>query len=367
MRRFFLSGLIVLSVLLSCDRNVQGGRDTIDLVKVISSDSNSPEYAMLSGFSKVPSSGDIYLVGSPAACSLMADSFLSCDRADNARGKEATDGLKDFAGETFACISDDLYTPYGAFAARHGQDSLRDLAVRFALSALDSKCSVSIYDLDGNKEKTPAKLIILADPWLLECGKFDIDTLFSLTSCRVPVISPEELLLDAALGGEKKYFNIGIVCDSLYIKDGVFTKLFAAKAGEHDVVGAHCFQASTAQDGGVLANFLEAYLEAGNTAPLDAVLIDDWSVDEEALAGEIAAIRDLNREESMRYGKLLSPQFAVFDSASLTMTSCYRLLRERSLFTHRIAQPRSCTYSVATRLDSDDTQFLLIPSENVQD
>jgi len=367
MKRILFPGLLLILALTSCDRNVQGGRDTIALVKAIASDNSRYEHVLLSSFSKLPSSGDICLIGSPESCRLISESFLACDIAENARGRDWSDGLKDFAGEIFASVSDGRFSPYGAFVAEHGRDSLRDLAVRLAIAALDSKCSASIYDLDGNLVKTPAKVIILADPWLLGCGKFDIDTLFAMTSCTVPVLSPQDLLLDAALGGEKKYFNIGIVCDSLYLKDGVYGELFAAKAREYDILGARCFPSPATGTVDVLASFLEDYVQSGNTDTLDAVLIDDWSVDEDALRKEIAAMRDYNREEYMRYGKLLSPHFTVFTSSSITMKSCYSLLRERSLFTHRIAQPRSRSYTVAPRLDANGTQFLLIPSENVQD
>ena len=360
--------LVLLAFFASASCTVrESGRDTIGLVKAIAADADCPEHIMLASFSKLPASGDIYIVGSPESCAMISRAFIGCDVHDNARGRLQEDGLKDFAGETFAGMYDEVFTPYEAYAAANGPGAVRHLAVNYALAALSPTCNMSIYDLDGNKEKNPAKMIVLSDPWLLYEGKFDIDTLFTLTGCKVPVVSPTALLMDAAFGGEKKYFNIGILCDSTHIAGGVYRSVFEVAAKEHDIVGARCFTAATPSEGGPVSAFFEAYIQAGNTDPLDALLIDDWSVDMDAVRNKLDAVRDFNREEYLRYGKLLSPDFTVFCSSELTMTACYDILRERSLFTHRIAQPVSTAYLVKLSPEASDKQFLLIPSENVQD
>lgn len=360
--------LILLAFLAasSCTVN-EAGRDTIGFVKTIASDTDCPEHVMLAGFAKVPSSGDVYIVGTPGSFGMISREFIEYDVHENARGRIQSDGLKDFAGETFAGICDSAFTPYEAYSSEYGPEALRGLAVRYALAALSPSCNISIYDLDGNKPKNPAKMIILADPWLTYEGKFDIDTLFMLTGCKVPVISPTDLLLDAALGGEKKYFNTGLLCDSTHIASGVYPALFEYKAREKDIVGAHCFTAATPANVNALSAFLDAYMQAGNEAPLDAIMIDDWSVDMEAVNNELEAIRDFNREDYLLYGKLLSPDFMLFCSSEITMEACYDLLRSLSLFTHRIAPPATAAYVVKSAPDTSDKPFLLIPSENVQD
>ena len=365
MRRFLLPVMPLLLALLSCNPGSQSGRDPILLVKGIAADTSGEDHQLLASFSKVPASGDIYIVGSKRSCEMISRDFMACDVHENARGREWSDGLKDFAGETFASVCDDTFSPADSSSA--AAEALRERAVRYALAALSSRCNVSVYDLDGNLMKNPAKLILLAEPGMLQNGKFDIDTLFTLTGCKVPVLSPQELLLDAALGGEKKHFNIGILCDSLYIRSGVYKALFEARAREHDIVGARCFTAATPLSGGPVKAFLDAYIEAGNSEPLEALLIDDWSVDQESVLQEIQEIRDFSREEYLLYGKLLAPTFTVFSSSAITMNTCYGLLRERSLFTHRIAQPAAVSYTVKPRPDAAGEQFLLIPSENVQD
>lgn len=366
MRRKLLSGFAAALALASCQCPTHGGRDTIELVKALAADPGSPEHTLLAGNAKPSSSGDIYIIGTEEACTLISSRFADCDIVENARGRNWGDGLKDFAGETFACVLDDAFSPYQEYAAANGREALREHSVRLALASLSPRCNVSVYDLEGNYEKRPAKMLLLADPWMLDSGKFDIDTLFALTSCNVPVVSPQELLFNAALGGEKKYFNLGIACDSLYLQSGIYKSLFEAKAREFDVVGARSFQAASAGSAGTLAGFLDSYVAAGNTAPLDAVLIDDWNVDTDSLKVEISAIRDFNREEYMNYGKLISPGFTVFTSSAETLAYCYKILRQRSLFTHIIAQPRQCAYTIKTAPESSAGSFLMIPVENVQ-
>lgn len=364
MRRFLIAlSFAVLTVLPSCRQEAEKGRDTIPFVKAVVSDTDGPEHSMLSGMSKVPSSGDIYVIGSAESCKLMGQKFIECDVIENARGRQWSDDLKDFAGETFSCICDQTFAPYKAFYDSFGSDCLREAAVRLALSSLSPKCSVSIFDVDGNLSKTPAKMIILADPWLVEYGKFDIDTLFTMTSCGVPVISPEDLGFEALLGGGKKYFNIGILGDSLYVGKGLYPAMFCTKTSHYDVVGARMFEAASV----TLAGFLDSYAEAGNTEPLDALLVDDWNTDVAAMKTELAGIRDFSREESMKYGKFLSPDFVIFSVPDITMSACYRLLRERGMFTHRIAQPQVRNFVARPRPDGAEMQFLLIPSDNVQD
>lgn len=358
MRRLFFIVLIVLAAV-SCQRPVSHGREPVRLVYDIVSGSYSPGASVLAAHGTPHSSGEIFLAGSPEYTGLLAARFLECDIFDNVRGRDWTDGLKDFAGETFSCIEDASFSPYSRFSA--SPDSLRELAVRYALAALDTHCNVSVYDLDGNAAKESAKLLVLSDPWLLLNGKFDIDTLFTLTGAGVPVISPQKLMLDSVLAGEKKAFNVGIICDSTYAGTGIYPELFRRACASHNVIGARCTEGC-----GDLYSFLQAYIASGHQETLDAILVDDLSLDMEILSAQLAAIRNFSREESMLFGRYISPSLEIIGAGNLTLRECYRILRSRSLFTHKIAQPASRTYSVMPRPWAEDMQFLLIPSENVQ-
>ena len=169
------------------------------------------------------------------------------------------------------------------------------------------------------------------------------------------------MMFNTIFGGERKAFNVGIICDSTYIGTGIYPAIFRSKAAEHGLVGAHCFEGH-----GSLYGFLDEYIASGNTVPLDAILVDDISLDPEELAAELAAIRDFSREESMKYGKYIAPTLGISCSYILTMKECYRLLRSSGMFTHKIARPDFKLYSVKPRPQPDGTRFLLIPVNDVQ-
>ncbi len=357
---------LCLLLLVSCTQREHTGRDTIALVKSIAADSSSPDRVMLSSFSKPDPAGNIYIAGTSRQCHLIGQAMLESDTFDNVRARDFSDGLKDFSGETIALVDDSTYAPYSAFVAANGEDSMRELSVRMVLSFLRDKCNMSIYDIEGNASKLPAKLIVLADPWMERCGKFDVDTLFTLTSCKVPVISPQDLLIDAALTGEKKKFNVGLMCDSLYFGSGIYEAVFKDRAARHKIVGTKFFEAPSANSGErLLESFLDRYIESGRTEPLDVLLVDDWSADLGQMRSALENIRDFKKEESMRYGKYITPDFSIVSSSELTLSECYMLLRQLRLFTHKIAQPQLEQFQIKPQPGGDKMQFLLIPGKDV--
>lgn len=361
MKRVIKYILPLLFAAVSCTKPATPGRLPVKLVTdIVSGAVKGGE--VISEAAEPVAAGEIYIAGSPASASQFKDKFVYCDIFENVRGNFWSDGLRDFAGETFSCISDWANAPYDRLAATAaGTDSLRELAVRYALAALDRKCNVSVYDLDGNARKTPAKILIFTDPWMHEYGLFDVDTLFTLTSCKVPVISPQDLLFDEALAGDRKSFNIGLICDSTYRGKGIYEKIFKSKCKSHDIVGTRFFEGSADGGPGCLFRFLDQYEAAGNVSPLDAILIDDPNVDMEQFRKDLQAARDYSREEYFNYGKYVSPNLCLQNSCELVMRRCYSILRSGSLFTHRIAQPEFKNYTVSPRPWAEDMQFLLIP------
>ncbi|MBR4809695.1 MAG: hypothetical protein IK031_05390 [Bacteroidales bacterium] len=357
MSKLYRLSVLLLMAAVSCTHTVTPGRDTIPLVKDIASGYEAAQAKVLADHGKPLPADEVFIAGSPSYTALLADKFLNSDIFDNIRGGQWSDGLKDFAGETFSCIADGTFAPYG----KTDPMRLRELAVRYSVAALDTKCNVSIYDLDGNAEKSSAKILILSDPWLCEYGKFDIDTLFAITGVKVPVISPQDLMFDAVFGGDRKAFNVGIICDSTYLGTGIYPSIFRTKAAEHGLVGANCFEGC-----GSLYAFLDEYIAAGNTVPIDAILVDDLALDPADLGRELAAIRDFSMEQSMKYGKFVAPSLEIISSSVLTMQECYRTLRSGGLFTHKIAQPDSRFYTVKPRPEAEGAEFLLIPTVNVQ-
>ncbi len=116
----------------------------------------------------------------------------------------------------------------------------------------------------------------------------------------------------------------------------------------------------------VLHHFLSDYLEAGNTKPLDAILIDDLAVRPDSLKNELAEIVSVMNESSMTFGRLISRNFVFLDTFDSVADYCYALLRENNLFTHNIAKPQVSIYRPVRKPESGDRSIILIPGSYVQ-
>ena len=92
-------------------------------------------------------------------------------------------------------------------------------------------------------------------------------------------------------------------------------------------------------------------LVAGKTRPFDAILVDDSSVDADAMRLTLKRITTAGNEESLSYGKLVAPGCRILDVMSTVNSECYRLLRKDNLFRLDIAYPRSIEYKTVATSD----------------
>ena len=357
--------LLILLLLLpvACHRQTVETRPTIPLVREILANREDPRAHMLRGHAPKPVQ-DIAIIGSEFACDRLAEQFSFRDLQDNVDAQHLYDGLPDFAGETFVCIEDS--TPYQDLL-RQGEEVLRTQTLRRVLAALDTVVHISPYDQEGLATKLPAKAVILADPFLVEYGGFDVDTLFRSTGCTVPVFSPIELMLDHAFeAGGRTDLSVGILCDPQYDSTGIYERIFARKAAERGLKGVSCVVSGITARDSVLTAFLHQYLDAGHTKPLDVILIDDLALRPEALKNELAEIVSVMNESSMTYGRLFPRNFFFLDAFDEVAVACYGFLRENNLFTHNIAKPQVAIYRPAARPGTDDGSIILIPGSYVQ-
>lgn len=174
-RRFFTAILLILSVIAvsNCSRRVENGYKTIAYVNSLMTDS-LPELRRLAALNGKPS-GAIVLTGDPELCLRLSERMMVSDDFDNIDARKVSDGLPDFAGETVSSILDFANAPYDSLSrSEKGRDSLREVAVRGALSALriPSRC----------------KILIICSPALSEYGGSDVSDLFERIGCDVPVI-----------------------------------------------------------------------------------------------------------------------------------------------------------------------------------
>ena len=359
-----LSLFALLTLSSACRRQVVETRPTIPLVREILAEKNGPRMQLLRDLQPMPAA-DISIIGSDFTCERLAEQFYFRDLQDNVDAGLQEDGLPDFAGETFSCIEDSL--DYRSFIAAGQPEELRKQTVLRVLAALDTVVHISPYDLDGLATKASSKMIVLADPFLAEYGGFDVDTLLQSLGCGVPVIRPIELMIDRAFEQSGRGdLSVGIICDPRFEESGIYSKIYARKAAERGAKGASCVTFGTADRDSVLHRFLRQYRDAGNEKPLDAILIDDLSVQPDSLKIELAEIVSVMNESSMTYGRLIARNFVFLNTFDSVAEHCYALLRENNLFTHNIAKPQVSIYRPVRKPESDDGSIILIPGSYVQ-
>ena len=357
-----LLALLVLSA--ACRRQVVETHPTIPLVREILADKSGPRMQMLRDQQPRPVS-DIAIIGPEFACDRLAEQFSFRDLQDNVDARFIPDGLPDFSGETFACIEDTL--SYDALLSAGQPEEMRRQTVLRVLAALDTVVHISPYDLDGLASKPSAKMVILTDPFLAEYGGFDVDTLLRSSGCAIPVISPIELMIDRAFEqGGRWDLSVGVIGDSRYDGSDIYNRIFSRKAAERGAKGATCVAFSVAERDSVLHRFLRLYGAAGHVKPLDAILIDDLSVQADSLKNELAEIVSVMNESSMTYGRMFSRNFVFLNSFDTVAERCYAFLRENNLFTHNIAKPQVSVYRPVRKPQSDDGSIILIPASYVQ-
>ena len=340
--------LAALSLIaLACTRPVTVVRPTVPLVMDILADPSSQYNEILKSFDPASSKGVLTVVGDGERSSALAAELAECDRFDNIDAKSSPDGLPDFSGETIACIRDDANAPYSGFLLDGRESVLREIAVRNLLYSLDSLCSIGPYDREKLVVKETSKLVVMASPFAAAYGAFDVDTLCRSLGAAVPVIYPVRSMMLKAMDRCRMSLNLAVLTDVDSLCLDIYKTIFNDALEVRDVPKANCqaFRTDTvSRDGAILQNLLEAYLAEGNTAPIDAVVIDDYSVSADELTASFEEIFNTPSEVNLRYRQLLSRAFFVVEPFSTVAEECYGYMRAHTLFTHRIAYPLSKSF-----------------------
>ena len=361
----FLS--LAAALVCSCTGKAPAGDGIVPLVREILSDRTSPEHGLLSSFSEPDPVGEIFIIGPEEGCLSIAEAMFALDQRDNVDAKPGEDGLKDFAGETMACIIDTMSYSYPELISERKEYTVRERVVRMCLSAIDTVGHLSPYDIDGMASKAPAKVIVLADPLVACYGKADVDTLLHASGCGIPALSPLDVMFDdlfeSAAGRQVK---AGIICEPRFAGSGAYLSRFESAMRRHGAEGSGCVVLPGRGKEGVVKAFLDDYMAAGGEQPLDFIVVDDPTLNMQTLKSELAGLISIMNEESMVYGRFIAPDFSFIDPASSVSRKCYDILRKSNLFTHNIAQPQIVTYAVAPSPNADDGSILLIPGTYVQ-
>lgn len=344
MKRIYF--LLALALAVSCNRSKPEVRPVISLVSEIITDAGSPEHSLVADYDAADPAKSIYVAGAPERCKPILMSLKGCDSYDNADGRAVSDGLPDFAGEVVCTILDFANTPYGKFLDAGMEEDLKEVTVRTVLAAMDTLCYINEFDKNGVATKPQAKVLVLASPYASAFGQFDVDSLFRTLGCNLPVVYPLRSMLDEVLSDRSSGAVVGVVAE----KDSLTAMAYSSYVAGNGAAGSDCVVLNpdpSAAD--PLLAFLDSCLVAGKTRPFDAILVDDTSVDADAMRLTLKRITMETNEESLSYGKLIAPGCRILDVLGTVNTECYRLLRHDNLFRHDIAYPRSIEYkTVAT-------------------
>lgn len=359
--------IFVLLSLGSCRPKVVEMNPVIPYVKGILADKYSPEMLMLRhNRAQLPSS-DITVIGPQSVCDTLAAMFKTYDVRDNVDGSRQSDGLPDFAGETFAFIADSA--SYGSYLAGNLSDDLRKQVVLKTLCAIDTVVHISPYDLKGLGYKNSSKIVILADPYLAQYGQYDADSLLSAAGVQAPLVAPIDLMFDKVLDSAKgRPVHVALLCSEGFASSDVFSQRLAKLSADRGITGSECYVFPTERRDSLVHRLLSAYASAGRKGPIDAILVDDYNLNVDSLKLEMKDIMSVMNRTSITYGRFVSPDLVFVSSIEEVASRCYSILRSGNLFTHNIAKPQVVFYWPASNPDTAGSDsIILISGPYVQD
>lgn len=359
MRKYILPLIVLLAAVVSCKRVQVQPRPTLPLVHSIAADTAGiGRLAAQAG----RSSGSIAIIGEPENAILLARRFQRTDRVDNVDGTPVRDSLPDFAGETFDVLMDAMNAPYVRFwTSAEAQpedrrsavlDSLREVAVLSAVCAWDSLSWRSTADAEPLLRKERAKVLIYTSSLQAQWGLFDVDTLQQMTGGSCHVLSPVKTLLSDAYAFGARSLAVWTSRDvrTSGAWQAVFEDMDFPDAYLSVITPEPALDVRTE-----LRSVLRQYRATGRV--LDALLIDNFSADINPLLSELNLIQGSVTVEDEAFRAMLSPDFRILEPSASIIDATYRLLREKHLFTHRIARPSVHYYEMA---ESGDGTPLLV-------
>ena len=94
-----------------------------------------------------------------------------------------------------------------------------------------------------------------------------------------------------------------------------------------------------------ILSFLEMYKEAGKEKVLDAVIVDEAGLKADDLNGTLQEMISKNDGTMMKYIDMVSENFEFIDARRTVVADCIAYLRDRNLFTHKVAYPALAMYT----------------------
>lgn len=313
-------------------------------------------FGLLSSFDPADTKGVITILDEPARCFALSERLVKGDDFDNVDAAQVQDLLPDFAGETISAIIDLKYTPYSRFTEAQNIDALREVAANSFIAAVDTVCCLGPYDHDARSWKPSSKLVVVSSPYFCAYGAFDIDTLLQVTGSKLPVIMAQELMIEQVLDAHDGPVRMAFAAAPEAASSGVYARIFKEVSGRRGDKASmmatllpnpkksftDSLSAPTVPD--AFKTYLDAYDASEVRGQLDVLIVDDFSVDVQALRESYREILSSPSEENAWYRKMLSRNFEIVDGAALISRACYTTLRNRNTFTHNISYPTASAW-----------------------
>ncbi len=356
-----LSAMLLLA---SCVGRNQGGRQTIPYVRDILSGKEASKLEVLTS-DDIPSYKDeIAIVGTDKNTVRLFESLEKYDRRDNIDGSLNPDALPDFAGEVFSLITQE--EGFKSLVDRNQLPAVRRHAVMRVVAALDTLSNLSIYDLEGKGNKASSKMIVVTDPHFYHYSSFDVDTLFSATSCEVPVVYPLDVMLDKAFAENKEKLNVAILYDPDIASATIYMDLLKAKAESlgRQLGSFIVFPTDDQED--LFERLVTAFKASYGEKKIDVILVDDYDIDISEVKVRLADVVSVMNASYITYGQSFADDVKMIDVVEECASYCYDLLRSNNLFTHNISLPQAKMYRVHNTSNVLDSAIVLIPELYVQ-
>lgn len=341
-----LLSLVLPTFMVSCMNREAGDSLSIPYVREVLSDTTSLTYRIIADGCPDRRDGTIAVVGQEFDVFSVARELVNCDYFDNVDGHMRPDGLPDFAGETISMICDNANEPYQGYLDNNNENYLKELSVKNFISAVDTTCALNPFDRKTNIHKTGSKIVILASSYSSAFGYDDVMRLVKSAGSDIAVISPVHSMFNYAVRKHSEKGCFGVWTTQKELGAGIYSIVKADLEKIYPGLEYDAFcpvYAESLKDR--ILSFLEMYKEAGKEKVLDAVIVDEAGLKADDLNGTLQEMISKNDGTMMKYIDMVSENFEFIDARRTVVADCIAYLRDRNLFTHKVAYPALAMYT----------------------
>ena len=323
------SSIILLAALLglgSCQPKVESERPVIQYVSDLIQDRSSAGHQLLDSFKQKDPGGNIVVCGPQEEVSSLAFSLFLSDNFDNVDARPVRDSLLDFSGEVISRVVIKDESRLKSFNTEEGAERLRELTVKAALASLDTLSYRTLSDMSSYSHKAKGKVLVLSSSAMAAYGKYDLDSLLRVFNIKDVVFFPLELMAEKVAGDEDT--RVGIVSSK---PAKLYEEFFKYQPDfEGSLIGVYPKEI-------VLDS-----VSVVDTMALDVLLLDDYSIKADTLRTRF-------------------PKIQIIDPGEVVSEACFKAMRRRNIFTHRVAYPKWEGFSAIL---NEDSEFILTDSDD---